>query len=85
MLSSVDDWLARQPSLIDRRKRALLPVLRERQQLADSLLRHLQALGLERSAAAIDQVKDIRRFLTRGPSPLSRHQPVLEASEPPEP
>src|SRR4029453_1278730 len=30
MPSSIDGWLARQPSLIDRRRPALLPVLKER-------------------------------------------------------
>ncbi len=70
MLSSVDDWLARQPSLVDRRRRQLLPVLRERQQLADSLLRHLTALGLERNSTGAERV---RAFLT---GPASRPTPA---------
>jgi hypothetical protein len=48
MLDSVDAWILTQPSLINHRKRALLPVVRERQQLADSLARYMQALGLQR-------------------------------------
>lgn len=48
LLDSIDAWLVRQPSLVDRRKRALLPVVRERQQLADALIRYLTALGLDR-------------------------------------
>lgn len=50
ILDSIDGWLAKQPSVIDKRKRALLPVVRERQSLADALVRYLTALGLERRA-----------------------------------
>lgn len=48
LLDSIDSWLLRQPSLIDKRRRALLPVVRERQTLADALARYLTLLGLER-------------------------------------
>ena len=48
MLDSIDAWLLVQPSLVNKRKRALLPVVRERTQLADALARYLSALGLER-------------------------------------
>jgi len=34
--------------MVDKRRRALLPIVRERQQLADALSRYLQVLGLER-------------------------------------
>jgi hypothetical protein len=47
-VDSIDAWLVAQPSLINARRRALLPVLRERQQLADSLARLLGQLGLAR-------------------------------------
>lgn len=50
LLDSIDAWLLTQPSLVDRRRRAVLPVVRERQQLADALARYMQALGLERRA-----------------------------------
>lgn len=48
ILDSVDAWLLDQPSLVNARRRALLPVVRERTQLADSLARYLVQLGLER-------------------------------------
>jgi hypothetical protein len=48
LLDSIDAWLLTQPSLVNKRARALLPVVRERQQLADGLSRYLQTLGLER-------------------------------------
>jgi hypothetical protein len=60
VLDSIDNWLLQQPSLINARKRCLFPVVLQRQQLADSLLRHLSALGLERKAK---QVTDLRTYL----------------------
>jgi hypothetical protein len=47
-VDSLDAWLMAQPSLVLARKRAVLPVLVERQRLADSLARMLAQLGLER-------------------------------------
>jgi hypothetical protein len=55
LLDSIDAWLLTRPSLIDKKRRALLPVVRERQQLADALARYLSQLGLDRKAApAVD-------------------------------
>jgi hypothetical protein len=48
MLDSIDAWLLKQPSLVNARRKSLLPVVRERQQLADSLARYMGQLGLER-------------------------------------
>ncbi len=47
-LEHLDAWLLAQPSLINARRRAVLPVFKERLQLADALGRQLAALGLER-------------------------------------
>ena len=48
LLDSIDTWLLSQPSLINHRKRSLLPVVIQRQALADGLSRYLAQLGLER-------------------------------------
>lgn len=48
LLDSVDAWLLVQPSLINKRKRSLLPVVIQRQALADALARYLAQLGMER-------------------------------------
>jgi hypothetical protein len=48
LLDSVDMWLLVQPSLINVRKRTLLPVVIQRQALADALARYLSQLGLKR-------------------------------------
>ncbi len=48
MLESVDRWLLQQPSLVNKSRRQLFPVVLQRQQLADSLARYMTTLGLER-------------------------------------
>jgi hypothetical protein len=68
ILDSIDGWLAKQPSLIDRRKRALLPVVRERQSLADALARYLTALGLERKAKNLDTLESYVNRRSEAPS-----------------
>ena len=52
ILDSIDAWILSQPNLVNLRKRALLPVVRERQTLADGLARYLVQLGLERRVKA---------------------------------
>jgi hypothetical protein len=61
LLESVDAWLLVQPSLVSARKKALLPVVRERQGLADSLARYLAQLGLERRAKPVPSLADYLR------------------------
>jgi len=53
ILDSADAWLLSQGSLIDKRKRSLLPAARERQQLADALARYLTILGIRRVSKEI--------------------------------
>jgi hypothetical protein len=48
ILDSIDSWLLVQPSLVNARKKALLPVVKERQTLAEGLARYMAMLGLER-------------------------------------
>jgi hypothetical protein len=50
MLDSIDSWLLAQDSLVYESKRALLPAVLQRLQLADALARYLTALGLKRQA-----------------------------------
>lgn len=61
IVSSLDDWLARQPSLVTK-KRQLLPVVLQRTQLADALARHLERLGLERRSR---DVADLGTYLAQ--------------------
>ena len=60
LMDSVDARLLTQKSLINGRKKALLPVVRERTQLADSLARYLGQLGLERKAKVIDLARALQ-------------------------
>jgi hypothetical protein len=53
LLDSVDAWLLTQPSLVNARKRTLLAVVLQRQQLADALARYLTLLGLKRRQAPV--------------------------------
>jgi hypothetical protein len=59
MLDGVDDWLLRQPSLVAVRKKALLPALTQRQQLADSFARAMTTLGLERKAKPVQDIRQM--------------------------
>ncbi len=47
LLDSIDAWLLTQ-DVVNKRRRALIAVCRERQQLADALARYLSQLGLNR-------------------------------------
>ena len=47
MVSSIDAWIVSQPTLITRNK-TIIPVIVQRQSLADSLARYMNQLGLER-------------------------------------
>ena len=53
LLDSIDAWLLTQPTLINKRKKSLLPVVRERQQLADGLAKYLAMLGLDRRSKQV--------------------------------
>ena len=52
-VDSLDAWIMEQQTLVNRKKKSVLPVLRERQQLVDSLARILGQLGLERKAKPV--------------------------------
>lgn len=57
LLDSIDGYLFTQKSIVNKRKRAVIPVVRERLQLADALARYLTALGLERKAKAVPSMQ----------------------------
>jgi hypothetical protein len=60
MVQSLDNYLLNLGSLVNRRKRALWPVVRERTVLADSLARYLTQLGLEKK---LPPVKPLSQML----------------------
>lgn len=66
-VDSLDSWLVEQPSLVLARRRTVLPVLVERQRLADSLARLLGQLGLERRAKPVPSLREIMAAKTTPP------------------
>lgn len=58
LLDSIDAWMVKQPSLVNHRKRALLAVVLQRQQLADALARYMTQLGLEKKTKTIPILSD---------------------------
>jgi hypothetical protein len=77
LLDSIDTWLLVQPSLVNIRKKSLLPVVRERQALADGLARYLAQLGLERRSKQIDLAS---RLAALQNEPALTHSPKGESS-----
>src|SRR5438552_6527024 len=55
ILASLDDWIARQPSLVTK-KRQVLAVVMQRMQIAEGLARNLERLGLERRAKPVPEL-----------------------------
>jgi hypothetical protein len=56
--SALDDYIMRQPALVTK-KRALIPVVRERMQVAEHLAKQLDRLGLERKAKTVRDVRQL--------------------------
>jgi len=52
ILDSIDAHILKQKTLVNHRKRAVYPVVLQRQQLSDALVKYMQALGLKREAKA---------------------------------
>jgi len=62
LLDSLDAWLLGQPTLVNGRRRTVLPVVLQRQQLADALCRYLVALGLKRRG---HRAPDLQRYIAQ--------------------
>jgi hypothetical protein len=79
ILSSLDDWIARQPSLV--RKQTVLPVVMQRMQIAEGLARSLERLGYDRK---VRDVPDLRAYLAQRstPSTPERERRPAAAAEP---
>jgi hypothetical protein len=59
MLDSLDAWLLSQGSLVNVRKRSVIPALLSRTQLSDSLARYLGQLGLARKARPVQSLDQL--------------------------
>jgi hypothetical protein len=69
-IDHLDSWLLVQPSLVNGRRKAVLPVLRERQILVDSLARLLTQIGLERRARTIGTLQQYIAARSKDAEPL---------------
>lgn len=58
-IESIETWLAGQPSLVNKRKRSLYPIVQQLTTLKDSMARRLIALGLERRARPATTLQDL--------------------------
>lgn len=58
LLESLDAFIFTMSSPVNKRKRGLYPVVRERQHLADSLAKYMAQLGLEKRAKPIPTLQE---------------------------
>src|SRR5262245_44948295 len=65
MIDTVDNWILSQDSLVNKKKKALLPVVVQRQSLADGLAKYLGQLGLQR----VKRVKTLDEILNESDKP----------------
>jgi hypothetical protein len=72
LLESIDAWLLQQPTLVNARKRTVLPVVLQRQQLADALAKYMTQLGLERKAK---QLPTLSEYLNNGKQTTKERSP----------
>src|SRR5215467_8032245 len=81
LLNHVDCYLLEQKSLVNKTKKCLWPVVRERQTLCDSLARLLSQIGLERQAKP---VKSLSEYLADKEREAAAGEPEEQDQEPEE-
>jgi hypothetical protein len=83
-LDSLDGWLLQQRSLVNARKKSILPALGQRQTLVDGLVRILSLLGLDRVQKDVlnaERLAEVESVLAeRDPSLLPAGTPKEETS-----
>lgn len=65
-LDHIDGFLADQPSLVRKRTKTLLPIVKERQALSDSLCRMLKELGLQRVPKHVGSLEEYLEQRAKG-------------------
>ena len=65
LLDSIDVWLLQQPTLIIKRKKAIIPAVQQRQVFADALARYMSMLGLARKS----KIASLSEVLSRDEKP----------------
>jgi hypothetical protein len=72
LLDHVDAWIFQQPRLVNARAKTLLPVLVQRQAIADHLTRLLDKLGLDRVSQKVGPTSAVVILPDNGRDPLLR-------------
>ena len=86
LLDHADSWLLGGPGrLINARRRALYPIVAQRQSLADALLRHLVSLGLKRRAKPTPSLQDYLRRRYARPGGVQNPDQASAQDAPPGP
>ncbi len=85
-IEHTNSWLMQQGSIINKRRRALLPIVMQRQTLCDSLARLLGQLGLDRRAKPIPSLSEylVKKQLAaqdRSVEQASRDKPPAQPNE----
>jgi len=68
LVDHADGWLLLQSSIVNKRRKALLPIVAQRQSLCDGLARLLSLLGLERQQRPI---KSLHEYIAEKTEPAS--------------
>ena len=58
LLGSIDAWLLQQQSLINKKRRCLFPIVAQRQQLANDLVKYMTVIGLKRVAKRVPSLQE---------------------------
>jgi hypothetical protein len=74
IIDSIDHWLLSQRSIVDKRRRTLIAALKERQQLVDSFVRCLQAVGLEQRGDPFEKFRQEFADVVKRISPSARQE-----------
>jgi hypothetical protein len=82
ILTALDDYIARQPTLVNGRKKTVLPVVQTRMQVAEGLARNLERLspGLSRVAKDVDLAAELAELSRRRRAPRAE-PPGIDAPD----
>jgi hypothetical protein len=79
-IDSIDGWLLTLPSIVNKKKRTLVPVVAQRTALVETRARLLQALGLERRAKRVPSLAEqLRALESPGEPPDLGNEPAKVA------
>jgi hypothetical protein len=73
LLGIIDQFVFREQAVVNKRNRSLFPIISQRQALADSLIRYLTTLGLERVAKRVPVLSEYLAEKASEDSPKKRH------------